>query len=119
MDTNAILTAFLDPAATLPQVAQRVGVSLAALAQWASANASILANLQHLFETRAKLLARQLELGALDALAKVACEDTPTTDPRLRERVLERRRKAAGAILRHRAFLERPVRRRAAPLLAT
>lgn len=107
-DNDSILAVFLEQGIDLPAVARRVNMSLAALANWAAANASLLNDLHQLLVTRCKLLAAQIELAALSALASVAHAATNTDEPRLRERALERQRKAASAILRHRAFMERP-----------
>ncbi len=103
---DAVLAAFLQQG-ELPDIAQRVNMSLAALANWAGAHAQLLTNLHQLLVTRAKLLAAQLEVAALSALATVSSSSTSADEPKLRERALERQRKAAGAILRHRLSLER------------
>lgn len=91
----------------LPEVAKRANMTLAALATWANNNADLLANLHQLLLTRAKLLAAHLELSALNALALVSSATTNTDDPRLLERALERQRKSANALLRHRTWLQR------------
>jgi hypothetical protein len=108
-----ILAAFLE-LGTLPDIAKRVNMSLAALANWASEHADLLANVHKLITTRCKLIAANLELAALTALAAVSSTSTTTDEPKLRERALERQRKAANAILRHRAWLERTLRVRGA-----
>lgn len=105
-DTDAILTAFLEQG-ELPDIARRVNMSLAALANWASTHADLLANVHALLTTRCKLLAAQIELAALSALETVSAAATSSDDEKLRERALERRRKAASAILRHRCWLQR------------
>ncbi len=104
--TDAVLAAFLQQG-ELADIAKRVNMSLAALANWAGAHAQLLTNLHQLLVTRAKLLAAQLEVAALSALATVSSSSTSADEPKLRERALERQRKAAGAILRHRLSLER------------
>lgn len=104
--TDAVLAAFLQQG-ELPDIAKRVNMSLAALANWASAHAQLLTNLDQLLATRAKLLAAQLEVAALSALAAVSSSSTSADEPNLRERALERQRKAANAILRHKLSLER------------
>ena len=104
-----ILAAFLEQG-QLPDLAKRVNMSLAALANWVGEHAQLLTNLHHLLITRAKLLAAQLELAALSALATISTSATTVDDPKLRERALERQRKAANAILRHRTSLERTPR---------
>lgn len=106
IDDDAVLAAFLEQGA-LPDIAKRVNMSLAALANWAAAHADLLANLHQLLVTRCKLIAAQLELAALSALACVSGATTSSSDEKLRERSLERQRKAASAILRHRGCLER------------
>lgn len=108
-DPDAILAGFLEKG-ELTEIAHRVSMSLAALANWASENATLLANLHQLLITRAKLLAASVELSALNALADISSSTTSTDDPKLRERALERQRKAAGAILRHRVCIERTPR---------
>ncbi len=108
-----ILAAFLEPG-TLPDIAKRVNMSLASLANWASEHADLLANVHKLITTRCKLIAAHLELAALTALAAVSSSATTTDEPKLRERALERQRKAACAILRHRTCLERTLRVRGA-----
>lgn len=105
-DTDAILAAFLEQG-ELPDIARRVNMSLAALANWASTHADLLANVHALLTTRCKLLAAQIELAALSALETVSAAATSSDDEKLRERALERRRKAASAILRHRCWLQR------------
>lgn len=97
---DPILVAFLEPGA-LPDIAKRVNMSLASLANWASKHADLLDSVHTLLVARCKLIAAQIELSALCALATVSEATTPTDDPNLRERSLERRRKAANAILRH------------------
>lgn len=111
--TDAVLAAFLEHGA-LPDIAKRVNMSLAALANWTGAHAQLLANLHQLLTTRAKLLAAQLEVAALSALATVSSSSTSADEPKLRERALERQRKAANAILRHRISLERTPREKGA-----
>lgn len=108
---DRILAAFLEPGA-LPDIAARLNMSLAALATWASEHADLLASMHTLITTRCKLIAAHLELAALTALAAVS--SSSTDEPKLRERALERQRKAASAILRHRTFLERAIRVRGA-----
>lgn len=108
-----ILAAFLEPG-TLPDIAKRVNMSLAALANWASEHSDLLANVHKLITTRCQLIAAHLELAALTALAAVSSSSITTDEPKLRERALERQRKAACAILRHRACLERTLRVRGA-----
>ena len=103
---DAILAAFIEPG-TLAEVAQRVNMSLAALATWASANAQLLERVHATLLTRCKLIKAHLELSALTALGTVSRATTNTDDPKLRERALERQRKAANAILRHRLHHER------------
>lgn len=105
-DHDAVLAAFLEQG-PLPDIAKRVNMSLASLANWAAEHAQLLANVHTLLVTRCKLIAAQLELAALSSLAAVSSSPTPSTDDKLRERALERQRKAANAILRHRASLER------------
>ena len=103
---DAILVAFLEKG-NLTEIAHRVNMTLASLASWAAKHADLLTNLHQLLTTRAKLLAASVELSALDALAAISSSTTSTDDPKLRERALERQRKAAGAILRHRTWLQR------------
>ncbi len=103
---DSILTAFIEPGA-LPDIAKRVNMSLASLATWASKHAELLDNVHKLLVTRCKLIAAHLELSALSALAAVSGAATPTDDAKLRERSLERQRKAASAILRHKNKIER------------
>ena len=106
---DSILAAFLEPGA-LPDIAKRVNMSLASLATWASKHAELLDNVHKLLVTRCKLIAAHLELCALSALATVSGASTPTDDAKLRERALERQRKAASAILRHKNKIERTPR---------
>lgn len=101
-----ILAAFLEPGA-LPDIAKRVNMSLAALATWTNKNIELLEGVHKLLVTRCKLIAAQLELSALTALSTVSSAAASTDDPKLRERALERQRKAANAILRHNTRLER------------
>lgn len=96
-----ILAAFLEPG-PLPEIAKRVNMSLAALATWAAKHAELLDAVHKLLLARCKLIAAQLELSALSSLAAVSTTSTHTDDAKLRERSLERQRKAASAILRHR-----------------
>lgn len=103
---DSVLAAFLEPG-TLPDIAKRVNMSLASLAKWAAKHAQLLDALHTLLIARAKLIAAHIEVSALSALAAVSSSSTTTDDPRLRERSLERQRKAAGAILRHRVHLQR------------
>ncbi len=103
---DAILAAFLEQG-QLSDIAKRLNMSLASLANWASEHAQLLANLHKLLTTRCKLLAAHLELAALNALAAISSSTTATDDPKLRERALERQRKASSAILRHRTWLQR------------
>lgn len=101
-----VLAAFLEPG-TIPELAKRVNMSLAALAAWTNKNIDLLEGVHKLLTTRCKLIAAQLEISALTALGAVSSATTPTADARLRERALERQRKAAGAILRHRTGQQR------------
>ncbi len=103
---DAVLAAFLEPGA-LPDIAKRVNMNLAALATWASKHADLLDNVHKLLVTRCKLIKAHLELASLTALAKISSATTDTDDPKLRERALERQRKAAVAILRHHTGLQR------------
>lgn len=103
---DSILAAFLEPG-TLTDVAKRVNMSLAALAAWVAEHATLLDNMHKLLLARCKLIAAHLELAALSSLAAVSAATTTTDDPKLRERALERQRKAANAILRHRVQLQR------------
>lgn len=105
-DHDVVLAAFLEQG-PLPDIAKRVNMSLASLANWAAEHAQLLANVHTLLVTRCKLIAAQLELAALSSLAAVSNSATSSTDDKLRERALERQRKAANAILRHRISLER------------
>lgn len=75
-----ILAAFLEPG-TLPDIAKRVNMSLAALATWASEHADLLANVHKLITTRCKLIAAHLELAALTALAAVSSSPPPPPPP--------------------------------------
>lgn len=97
---DSIIAAFLEPG-TLTDVAKRVNMSLAALAAWVAEHATLLDNMHKLLLARCKLIAAHLELAALSSLAAVSAATTTTADPKLRERALERQRKAASAILRH------------------
>lgn len=106
---DPIIAAFLEPGA-LPDIAKRVNMSLASLANWASKHADLLDSVHKLLVARCKLIAAQIELSAFCALATVSDATTPTDDPKLRERSLERRRKAASAILRHKNTIERTPR---------
>ena len=111
---DAVLAAFLEPGA-LPDIAKRVNMSLAALATWTNKNIELLEGVHKALVTRCKLIAAQLELSALTALSTVSSAVTATDDPKLRERSLERQRKAAGAILRHNTSLGRTLRASADP----
>lgn len=103
---DRILAALLDQG-SLPEVAQRLNMSLAALATWTRENARLLADLKRLLKERCKLLTLQHASAAVTALAGVSRSATTTDDAKLRERALERQRKAATTILRHRTTLER------------
>lgn len=103
---DRILAALLDQG-SLPEVAQRLNMSLAALATWTRENARLLADLKRLLKERCKLLTLQHASAAITALAGVSRSATTTDDAKLRERALERQRKAATTILRHRTTLER------------
>ncbi len=105
-NSNAILAALLERR-DLPDIAKRVNMSLAALATWASEHADLLDNVHKLLVTRCKPIKAHLELASLTALAAISSATINTDDPKLRERALERQRKAANAILRHRTCLER------------
>ncbi len=63
---DAVLAAFLEQG-QLPDIAKRLNMSLASLANWASEHAQLLANLHQLLTTRCKILTAQLELAALNA----------------------------------------------------
>jgi len=95
-----ILAAFLEPG-TIPELAKRVNMSLAALATWTSKHAELIEGVHAILMARCKLIKAHLELSALTALAAVSSAPTQTDDAKLRERALERQRKAACAILRH------------------
>lgn len=112
--TDRVLAAFLEPG-TLSEVATRANMSLASLAKWASTHADLLTSMHTLITTRCRLIAAHLELAALNALAAVSSAASTNDDPKARERALERQRKAANAILRHRTWLERAPRASAGP----
>lgn len=99
---DAVLAAFLEPG-TIPELAKRVNMSLAALATWTSKHAQLIEGVHAILMARCKLIKAQLELSALSALATVSSAPTQTDDAKLRERSLERQRKAACAILRHKS----------------
>jgi len=105
-NNDSILAAFLEPG-TLADAARRANMSLASLAAWAAEHAILLDHMHKLLLARSKLIAAQLEFAALTSLAAVSVATTTTDDPKLRERALERQRKAANAILRHRVHLQR------------
>ncbi len=106
MEHDHILAAFLERG-DLTDIAKRVNMSVTALATWAAKHADLLDNVHRLLVTRCKLIKAHLELASLTALATISSATTDTDDPKLRERALERQRKAANAILRHRTWLER------------
>lgn len=112
LEHDHILAAFLEQG-NLPEIARRVNMSLASLARWTSRHADLLNDLHQLLAARCKILAAHLECAALTALASVSNAPTEADDTRLRERALERKRRAASAILRHRTSLERTTRDRA------
>ena len=103
---DRILAALLDQG-SLPEVAQRLKMSLAALATWTRENARLLADLKRLLKERCKLLTLQHAASAVTALAGVSRSTTTTDDAKLRERALERQRKSATTLLRHMACLQR------------
>lgn len=111
LEHDHVLAAFLEQG-TLPEIARRVNMSLASLARWTRRHADLLNDLHQLLTARCKILAAHLECAALTALASVSNAPTEADDTRLRERALERKRRAASAILRHRTSLERTTRTR-------
>jgi hypothetical protein len=108
MEHDHILAAFLERG-DLTDIAKRVNMSVTALATWAAKHADLLDNVHKLLVTRCKLIKAHLELASLTALAAISSATTDTDDPKLRERALERQRKAANAILRHRTGLNVPL----------
>jgi hypothetical protein len=107
--TDALLCDFLDPALTLPDIADKNRLSMQQLLAWADDHAADLERLATLSECRSRLLASHHAITALQSLSTVmkehrAIADAPMpTDHKelaLRHRQAEAARRAAVSILR-------------------